>query len=375
MNLASQSATVAHDLTNIQRDILFDVGFDDPSNRAATGILIDRAMRVAHSQDTGVEIMPLADALRTYDFVQNLMFGLVAPDQNEHIAKVAEHMHDPLGHFIWVKPGAKVTLPVQSFTLLETPQARQFTHDITLIDEGAEVEMISGAAVPHSVQKGRHISIGECYMRAGSSCKSVSIEHWGEGMQVHSYGYAQLEADARSQSTSVMMAPVARSVSCSVSWLAEGANATSQAIVFAPDGTERLIETETHLLGKGATSEDLARMVAAGGTIINNARLVGMAGGASGFLGCDGLKLTDRGDIIAVPALQAHAEGAMLSHEASVGIIDHEKLNYLMAAGIDEDAARSLIIQGFLSLESEAIPSQLRDRVTQLIADSKSGGM
>ena len=375
MNPTSQSVATAQDLTNTQRDILFDVGFDDPSNRAATSILIDRAMCVTHSQNVGVEIMPLADALRTFDFVQNLMFGLVGPDENEHVAKVAEQMHDPLGHFIWVKPGAKVNLHVQSYTLLETPQARQFTHDITMIDEEAEVEMISGAAVPHSVRKGRHISVSECYMRAGSSCKTVSIEHWGDGMEVHSYGYAQLDVDARSQSTSVMMAPVARSVSWSVSRLAEGANATSLAIVFAPDGTERLIETETHLLGKGATSEDVARMVATGGTITNNARLVGEASGYSGFLGCDGLKLTDRGDIIAVPALKAHAEGAMLSHEASVGIIDDEKLNYLMAAGIDEDAARSLIIQGFLSLESDAIPSQLRDRVTQLIADSKSGGM
>ncbi|MEM9343751.1 MAG: SufD family Fe-S cluster assembly protein [Pseudomonadota bacterium] len=375
MNPASQAVATAQDLTNTQKDVLFDVGFDDPSQRAATGILVDRAMRITQSNDPNIEIMSLADALRTYDFVQNLMFGLVDPDENEHIAKVAEHMHDPLGHFIWVKPGAKVTLPVQSFTLLETPQARQFTHDITLIDEGAEVEMISGAAVPHSVRKGRHISIGECYMRAGSSCKSVTIEHWGEGMDVHSYGYAQLDKNARSQSTSVMMAPVARSASWSVSKLAEGANAVSQAIVLAPDGTERLLETETHLLGKGATSEDVARMVAAGGTIINNANLVSEAGGTSGFLGCDGLKLTDRGDIIAVPALKARAEGAMLSHEASVGIIDSEKLNYLMGAGIDEDAARNLIIQGFLSLESEAIPEQLRARVTQLIADSKSGGM
>ncbi|WP_147105239.1 SufD family Fe-S cluster assembly protein [Tateyamaria sp. syn59] len=369
------SVPTAQDLSNSQRNILCDVGFDDQSKRAATGILIDRAMRIARSNDAGVEIMPLADALRTYDFVQDLMFGLVAPDENEHVAKVAEHMHDPLGHFIWVKAGAKVTLPVQSFTVLETPQARQFTHDITLIDEGAEVEMISGAAVPHTVHRGRHISIGECYMRAGSSCKSVSIEHWGEGMEVYSYGYSKLDEDARNQATSVMMAPIARSVSLSVSKLAAGAKSTSQAIVFAPDGTERRIETETHLLGAGATSEDVARMVAAGGTIINVARLVGDSAGTSGFLGCDGLKLTDRGDIVAVPELKARAEGAMLSHEASVGIIDDEKLNYLMATGIDEDAARGLIIQGFLSLNSDAIPPTLRDRVAQLIADSKSGGM
>ncbi|MEM7721117.1 MAG: SufD family Fe-S cluster assembly protein [Pseudomonadota bacterium] len=370
MDRSSQS-----DLSNEERDILHDVGFEDFADRAATGILADDSMRIAQSNDPGVEILPLNEALRTYDFVQDLMFGLVSPEENEHIAMVAEHMHDPLGHFVWVKPGAKVKLPVQSFTLLETPQGRQFTHDITLIDESAEVEMISGSAVPSNVHKGRHISIGECYMRKGSSCSSVSIEHWGAGMEVYSYGYSQMDAGARSQSTSIMMSPIKKHLSRSTSTLGADTSSVSQAIIFAADGTERVIDTETHLTGSGAKSEDVARMVSAGGTIINNARLVGDAAGTNGFLGCDGLKLTDRGEITAVPALQARAEGAMLSHEASVGMIDSDKLNYLMSTGMDEDAARNLIVQGFLSLENEAIPSRLRKRVVDLIAEAKSGGM
>ncbi|MEM6635555.1 MAG: SufD family Fe-S cluster assembly protein [Pseudomonadota bacterium] len=365
----------APDLSNEERDILLDVGFADFDDRAATSILSDTDVRFTGSNDPGVEVLPLSEALRTYEFVQDLMFGLVSPDANEHIAMVAEHMHDPLGHFTWVKPGAKVALPVQNFTLLETPQARQFTHDITLIDEGAEVQMISGAAVPSQVHKGRHISVDECYMRKGSSCTSVNIEHWGVGMDTYSYGYARMEEGARSQSTSVMMAPVAMQLSQSTTHLDAHANAVSQAIIFAGNGTERVIETDTHLNGTGARSEDVSRMVSAGGTIINNARLVGAASGTNGFLGCDGLKLTNRGEITAVPALQAIAEGSMLSHEASVGMIDSDKLNYLMAAGIEEDLARNLIVQGFLSLESAAIPPQLRKRIVDLIAEAKSGGM
>ena len=119
----------------------------------------------------------------------------------------------------------------------------------------------------------------------------------------------------------------------------------------------------------------MARMVSAGGRIVNNALLVGDAAGTNGFLGCDGLKLNDTGEIMAVPSLQAIAEGAMLSHEASVGMIDQEKLTYLMATGMSEDAARDLIVQGFLSLDNEAIPAGLRRRVVDMIAQAKSGGM
>lgn len=370
------SATApAKPLSNLERELLMEVGFDDLSARAGTSVLADHEMRMTLTNHPGVEIMPLSQALRTYDFVQDLMFGLVDPEANEHIAMVAEHMHDPLGHFIWVKPGAKVEMPVQSFTLLETPQARQFTHDITLIDEGAEVEMISGSAVPSSVHKGRHISVGETYMRPGSKCKSVSIEHWGEAMEVYSYGFSRMEEGAQSRSTSVMLSPIGSHESYATSWLAAGAQSFDQAIVFAPEGSNRLIETETRLQGEGAKSEDLTRMVSAGGRIVNNALLIGEAAGSSGFLGCDGLKLTDKGEIVAVPALKARAEGSMLSHEASVGMIDGERLNYLMASGIEEDAARDLIVQGFLTLEESGLPPTVAARVKAMIAEAKQGGM
>ncbi|MEM1314287.1 MAG: SufD family Fe-S cluster assembly protein [Pseudomonadota bacterium] len=363
------------ELSNEERDVLHDVGFDDMNARAATGILVDHEMRIAESADPGVEILPLAEALNTYDFVQDLVFGLIPPDANEHVARVAEHMHAPLGHFVWVKPGAKVRLPVQTFSLLETPQARQFTHDVTLIDEGAEVEMIGGSAAPSSVHRGRHISISECYQRPGSVCRSVSIERWGANMDVFSYGCSRLEAGARSTSTAIMLSAISRSVSSSTSILEADANAVSQAIIFAPEGTEREIRTETRLEGPGATSEDVARMVSAGGSILNDAVLIGDAAGTNGFLGCDGLKLADVGEIAAIPALRARVEGAYLSHEASVGMIDSEKLNYLMASGIDEDAARNLIVQGFLALDDARLPASVRENVLEMIARAKSGGM
>ncbi|MEM6423088.1 MAG: SufD family Fe-S cluster assembly protein, partial [Pseudomonadota bacterium] len=299
----------------------------------------------------------------------------VDPEANDHVAMVAEHMHDPLGHFVWVKPGAQVTLPVQTFTLLETPQARQFTHDITLIDEGATVEMISGSAVPSSVHKGKHISVSETYMRPGATCRSVSIEHWGVAMDVYAHGYCRMERGAKSTSTSISLAPIAHHESHSLSILEANSTAASQSVVFAPLGSERIIKSEIRLVEPGARSEDVTRMVSAGGRIVNEAVLIGDAANTNGFLGCDGLKLSDTGEIVAVPSLQARAEGAQLSHEASVGMIDNEKLNYLMASGMSEDAARDLIVQGFMSLKDDHVPPALRRQVAEMIARAKSGGM
>ncbi|MEM9555713.1 MAG: SufD family Fe-S cluster assembly protein [Acidobacteriota bacterium] len=371
----SADARALGKLTEQERTILHEVGFEGEGRRAASSIVADHEVRLAVSHDAGVEIMPLAQALRTYDFVQDLMFNLVDPGENEHTAMVAEHMHDPLGVFLWVKPGAKLKLPLQTFTLLETPQARQFTHDVTLIGEGAEVERISGAAVPSSVHKGRHISVSETYQCAGSICKTTTVEQWGPAMEVYSYGFSKMEKGSSCSSTSLMMSSIAHHADRSWSILEEDASSVAQSIVFAPAGTERLISTETRLTRAGAKSEDVTRMVSAGGRIVNEALLVGEAAGTQGFLGCDGLKLNDTGEICAVPSLVAKAEGSQLSHEASVGMIDGDKLDYLMASGLEEDAARDLIVQGFLSLEEDSLPPRLRSRVAEMISRAKSGGM
>ena len=78
---------------------------------------------------------------------------------------------------------------------------------------------------------------------------------------------------------------------------------------------------------------------------------------------------------MAIPSLCARAEGAQLSHEASVGMIDSDKLNYLMASGMTEDAARDLIVQGFLSLDDAVVPDAVKARVADMIVQAKSGGM
>lgn len=368
-------AASAQGLSAEEEALLRHVGYGDSANRSASAVLVNHALRVATSSVDGVEIMPIQTALMRYDFVQDLMFNLIAPDENELLRQSAELLNEPIGRFLYVHDGVKVALPVQSFTLMEMPQGRQFTHNVTVIGKGAEVEMISGAAVPEAVHAGHHVSIEETYLGEGAKCRSIAIERWGRNMEVDSYARTELAAGAEDTSTQIMMAPLRRHYSNTKTTVGADATSNDQATIFAPSGTTRVFETETTLAAPGARAESVARMVSAGGTIVNNAMLIGAARGTSGFLGCDGLKLTDEGDVIAVPSLKAQSAEAQLSHEASVGMIAKEKLAYLMAAGLSEERARDLIVQGFLNLKDQFMPEAMRADVTAMIAAAKSGGM
>lgn len=351
------------------------IGFGREEEHAATGIIVDQDDHLIGINSPDVEILPLAEALDRYDWVQDLVFGLISPDENPHVAQIAESTEPAVGHFVHVRAGAKVTLPVQLFTLLGHPQGRQHLHCVTVIDEDAEVEIVSGSTVPANVRAGRHISISETYLRPGATCRSVSVEQWGDDMEVYDYSRTSIGKGATSISSAIMMSSVRLHRSESVTTIDEGGSSNDQSVLYSPTGTDRIVKSDIVLAGESANAESIARMVTAGGRIENRSTLVGNGENSRGYLGCDGLKLGDDGQIVSAPALEANASTAQLSHEASIGVIGADRIAYLMASGLTEDRARDLLIQGFLNLDEQLIPETIRAEVSAMIATAKTGAL
>jgi Fe-S cluster assembly scaffold protein SufB len=351
------------------------IGYKADNERAATCVIVDQGVPHIGVTDNQVEVMTLADALARYPWVQDLMFGLVDPEDDEHVKLASERTETPIGHFVRVHEGARVRLPIQLFTLIETAQARQFIHNVTVIEKGASVELVTGSATPEAVRHGHHVSISETYLREGAECRSLSVEQWGEDMEVHSFARTHVGKNARHVDNQIKMSGLRRHFSQSKTIVEEGGASNDQAVIFAPSGTERIMHSDTHLNGAGASAESVTRMVTAGGRIVNHSMLVGAVGDTKGYLGCDGLKLSDEGEILSTPSLLAKSARSQLSHEASIGMISQEKMAYLMATGMSEDTARDLIIQGFLHLNEQNMPDAIRAEVKTMIAAAKSGAM
>lgn len=85
--------------------------------------------------------------------------------------------------------------------------------------------------------------------------------------------------------------------------------------------------------------------------------------------------MTGQGMVESAPSPRALAEGVALPNEASVGMIARDRLARLLAAGMDDAAARDLVASGSLRLGDDIAPQSLRTRGVRMIADAKSGGM
>lgn len=321
-------------------ELLTTIGWAPETQRSGTSILIDHHFGTLTSTDGDVIVTTLADALVRYPWVQALVFDLITPEEDEVLRRAFESQREPLGTFTWVKDNAHVELPSQSFTIMTKPQERQFVHDITVIGKNATV-------------------------------RSIDVDRWGANMTVHSYDRTKIDENARVTSVSVAVSGLKQSVNNSHTEVAAGAAITDHTILFAPTGTRRDMTNTVSLTGPGAQAEQVARMVSDGGVIVNRSTLEAAIAEVRGFLECDGLMLQDTGQIESIPALDAKVARAQLSHEASVGMIDDDKMDYLMATGLDEDRARDLIVQGFLNLDDQQVPASVRATVDNLVTAAR----
>ncbi|MHA1605489.1 MAG: SufB/SufD family protein, partial [Candidatus Freyarchaeota archaeon] len=95
--------------------------------------------------------------------------------------------------------------------------------------------------------------------------------------------------------------------------------------------------------------------------------LVGNTPGSRAHLECNGLLLSDNASIHAIPELVGNVSGTELSHEAAVGKIAEEQVQYLMARGFSEQEATSLIIRGFMDIRVFGLPEFLEKEIQRAI--------
>ncbi len=80
------------------------------------------------------------------------------------------------------------------------------------------------------------------------------------------------------------------------------------------------------------------------------------------------LLLSSDAEINAKPELEIYADDVKCAHGATVGKIDDDALFYLQARGVPAEAARRLLIEGFLSQQFEQLDEQIRAPLFALLA-------
>ncbi len=315
------------------------IGMDTSgSGRAGTYMQTDHSVSHCDVAADGVEIMSTDAALKCHDWLTDYWWRAVSPDADKYTARAA--LHQEHGYFIRALAGRKIADPVQACLYIGQEGLIQDVHNLIIVEEGAELHVITGCATDPDVKKGAHIGISEFYIKKGGKLTFTMIHRWGEDITVRPRTGVIVEEEGLFISNYVCMQKVKDiQMYPSVRLTATGAVARLNSILVAPTGSHMDVGGRVVLEAPGTRAEIVARTISTGGVIINRGHLVGAAPETKAHLECHGLLLAPGGVIHAVPELEARTDNAELSHEAAVGKIAPEEIEYLMARGLDEEAA------------------------------------
>jgi Fe-S cluster assembly scaffold protein SufB len=355
------------DLKKEDIEKLLRVGVDiEEKNRVGSFLYIDNSVYNITLKQEGVEILPLDKALEKYDYLKDYVFKIVDKNKDAYTRLVARKSLN--GFFIRTFSNVKTKFPIQTCFLIKKVGFSQLVHNIVVAEENSELNLINGCAAATYSDIGSHIAITEFYVKRGAKISFTMIHDWAPNVVVRPRSAAVVDENGVFISNYVSLKKV-KSVQSepNIYLVGKRAKAKLYSILLADKDSNLDIGGRIFLEGDETSGEIVSRVISDGGKIISKGTLVGNGKNIKAHMECNGIMLKDFGEIITIPELSSRNKDVEMSHEAIVGKIAKEEIEYLMSRGIKEEDAISIILRGFLNIKIEGLPDILQKSIDTAI--------
>ncbi|MBQ2318009.1 MAG: Fe-S cluster assembly protein SufB [Lachnospiraceae bacterium] len=310
------------------------------------------------------------------DMIKDHFMKLVPPTDHKFAA-----LHGAVwsgGSFVYVPPGVKVEIPLQSYFRLNAAGAGQFEHTLIIVDEGADLHFIEGCSAPKYNVANLHAGCVELYVGKNAKLRYSTIENWSKNMYNLNTKRARVEEGGKIEW-------VSGSFGSHVSYLypmsvLQGDNSRCEftGVTFAGHGQNLDTGTKVVHVGKNTSSYINTRSISKsdGISTFRSAVVVGKnAKGSKSAVSCESLMLDDISRSDTIPAMDIRTDDVDIGHEAKIGRISDDVVFYLMSRGMSEEDARALIVSGFADNVSKELPLEYAVEMNNLIRLEMKGSI
>ncbi|WNY27486.1 SufD family Fe-S cluster assembly protein [Methanolapillus ohkumae] len=360
------------DLDDVVKKSLVSAGIaPDGKNKSGSFLMYNNTVSHHSTAVDGLELMPLKDAFKKYDWLAEYSWKLVSPEADKYTAQ--SYLEDSDGYFIRALAGKKIQFPIQSCLMIGSEKTMQTVHNIIIIEENAELEVITGCVTHDDIKRALHIGVTEMYIQKGAKLTFSMIHNWEEEVEVRPRTGIQIEENGQLVNNYVCLKP-ARSIQTNPTarLVGEGAKAFFNTIAVAHPNSVLDMGSRVFLDAPRTKTEIISRTITLGGEMISRGDIIGNAPEVYGHLECNGLVLNEKGKQRAIPALEANAMNVEMTHEAAIGRIARDQVEYLMSRGLEEGEATGLIVRGFLSAGIEGIPDELKAEIADIVKKTEN---
>jgi len=274
------------------------------------------------------------------------------------------------GTFIYIPKGVKLKLPLQAYFRMNAKKAGQFEHTLIIVEEDAELQYIEGCSAPKHVENSIHAGCVEIFVEKRARMRYSSIENWSKNTYnlntkraiVGDYGVMEW-VNGNMGSKVTMLYPTS---------ILLGDNSSSDfiGVAYAGEGQHQDTGCKVHHIGKNTKSNIISKSISKDSGITTyrgEIRVDKTAKKSLSNIKCDTLMMDHFSKSNTLPNIESQANDSEIAHEATVGKISEEQIFYLMSRGINEDAARQLIVSGFIEPIVKELPLEYAVELNRLI--------
>ncbi|MDP8259455.1 MAG: SufD family Fe-S cluster assembly protein [Candidatus Gygaella obscura] len=329
--------------------------------RSGSFLQSDNKIEFMHSLYDGLDIMDIETALKKI------------PDAKKYYTRAFKDLKKDFpkdtkgGYFIRVKKGTVLNLPIQACLFLKKKSFKQRVHNVIVIEEGARVYLITGCSASKAASDAHHLGISEFFVNRGAYLNFTMIHSWKEDISVRPMSVAMVEENATFISNYISLKPV-KDIKMYPTAVLKGAyaRASFNSLILSHPDSLHDIGSRVVFKAKNTQAEVVSRAISLGGKVIARGHLKAEAPQVKAHLECRGLIISQRGTIHAVPEMESDYRDVNMSHEAAIGKINNEEIEYLCSRGFTKNQAQSIIVRGFMDVDVLGLPQELKKEVEDL---------
>lgn len=279
------------------------------------------------------------------DLLLRYYWGQIKEQKNQLTREIGA---SALGYLAELGEGVKSEEPIRVCFLVNRDDFSQAVHNVIILRAGSEakIEVECGS---QSCKGARHLSLTEIYLEAGAKLDLKMRHFWDSSTVVNPITLAQIgEAAEFNYQYDCALPPKEIISSPKIEMLGKGAKFQGINKMVSRTGAKIKLGNRVVMHQEDQSTRLTTKIVSYGGVAENYDEIVGKKK-SQGHIECDGLLLSDEGSVASVPSIVAKSMQSELSHEASIGKLNPEQLEYLMTRGLSEEQAVKLIVSGFLA--------------------------
>lgn len=280
--------------------------------------------------------------------------------------------------FIYIPKWVILEDPLQAYFRMNIYAWGQFEHTLIILEDDSQWNYIEWCSAPKYDKASLHAGLVEIYVGKNAKMKYSSVENRSTNTYNLNTKRSILEENAYMErvngnmwSCTTMLYP------CSI-LKGDWSKTDMLGIAVAWKWQNQDTWSKVIHIGKNTSSTIISKSISKGGWISTYRGLVKVgkfADNAVNHTECDALLFDDISVSNTIPLITCDNDTATIAHEASAGKVDEAEIFYLMARGLEEEKAISMIVNGFFSSVVKKMPLEYAGELNKLIDMEMEGSI